>query len=283
MVSIFGLIMKRIIYIVLFFVLISSKCFAWNSMGHQLVAQIAYDNLTPEAKKMCNEYNRSYSVISPSPNFVAAAAWLDLIRASDVHWFDNLHYIDIPFSNDKTDLPAPQDLNALWGIKQAVSVLSSDKSSPSDKGLSLRILTHLVGDIHQPLHTATKVSKRLPNGDLGGNLFKLKKNPIGENLHQYWDNGGGILIGQRSATQIKNKALQLEQKWSCTVANQQKEPKQWIDSSHQLALTQVYATKQKTTPSKHYQLNAQNISQKQILFAGCRLANLLNKIALIQN
>ena len=251
---------------------------AWNALGHQLVAQIAYDNLTPKARQICDEYNHSIDPYSPSPNFVVAATWLDQIRGNDIHWFDNLHYIDIPFSSDQTKLPRVREINALWGIKQAISVLSSSKSSLADKGLSLRILIHLVGDIHQPLHTVTKVSKRFPKGDLGGNLFTLAKNPIGHNLHQYWDNGAGILIGQSKKFQVRNKALQLEKKWSCEAANTKKKPGQWIKESHQIALKQVYTITPYTIPNKRYQLNAQNITQKQMLFAGCRLATLINGI-----
>lgn len=270
--------MQRIV-ITLFLLCSTLTVQAWNGMGHQLVAQIAYDNLTPAAKKMCDEYTKSYSTVSHSTNFVTAATWMDLIRLKDIHWYDTLHYIDIPFSKDNTALPAVQDMNALWGIKQAMSVLSSSKSTNVDKGLSLRILTHLVGDIHQPLHTVTKVSKRLPEGDLGGNLFKLAKNPIGDNLHKYWDNGGGILIGGSKKFQVQNKARQLEQKWSCDMALKDKNPQQWINASHNLALSQVYNTRKNKVPSKKYQLAVQNISQKQILFAGCRLASLLNGIA----
>lgn len=248
-------------------------------MGHQLVAQIAYDNLTPTAKKMCNRYNRAYNAMSPSPNFVVAATWMDKIRFKDIHWYDTLHYIDMPYTKDNTPLPQVSGINALWGIEQAIKVLSSNKSNDIDKGLSLRILTHLVGDIHQPLHTITKVSKRLPQGDLGGNLFKLGKNPIGANLHKYWDNGGGVLIGQTKKFQVKNKARQLEQKWSCAQALKEKKTRQWANAAHKIALTQVYNTVAYKTPDKRYQLNAQNTSQKQILFAGCRLANMLNKIA----
>lgn len=269
--------MLRIIITIIIF-LKALNCVAWNAMGHQLVAQIAYDNLTPYAKKMCNLYNNSYSTVSPSSNFIIAATWLDSIRGNDVHWFDTLHYIDIPFSKDDTSLPPIQEINALWGIKQAVTVLSSTKSTEADKGLSLRILTHLVGDIHQPLHTITKVSKRQPEGDLGGNLFKLAKNPIGDNLHQYWDNGAGILIGPSKKFQVQNKAHQLEQKWSCKQAITEKKPKKWVNETHKIALTQVYATSPYKIPSKRYQLQAQNITQKQIHLAGCRLASLVNSI-----
>ncbi|HAU1652434.1 TPA: S1/P1 nuclease [Legionella pneumophila] len=265
--------------LVLFFLFIANAGYSWNAVGHQLVAQIAYDNLTPQAKRMCDLYSHSKLKTSANVNFVKSASWLDSIRAHDVHWFDALHYIDIPFSRDETPLPALPEINALWGIKQAIAVLSSNKANNADKKLSLRILVHLVGDIHQPLHTVTKISKKLPNGDLGGNLFQLGKNPIGNNLHQYWDNGGGILIGQDKFFQIKNKAKQLEKKWSCQSASKVKNPQQWINASHQLALTKVYKVSVYQVPPKQYQLNTQNITEKQILLAGCRLAYLLNNIA----
>ncbi len=267
------------LFLFVFLGLLALNCNAWNAMGHQLVGQIAYDNLTPKAKLMCNKYNRSFNKSAPIGNFVVAATWLDTMRAKDVHWFDSLHYIDIPFTNEETPLPKIAEMNALVGIKQAIAVLKSQKSSSVDKGMSLRILIHVVGDIHQPLHTAALVTNKLPHGDLGGNLFPLSKNPIGINLHQYWDNGGGILIGQSKKFQVKNKALQLEQKWSCKIANTQMKPEQWVKSSHDLALSQVYKINPDSAPDKRYQLNAQNISQKQILLAGCRLANLLNEIA----
>ncbi len=247
-------------------------------MGHELVAQIAYDNLSENAKKMCQTLLRANNK-SVDRVFVKSAIWLDLIKLKDVHWFDALHYIDIPYTVDATSLPPIQDANALWGIKQATNVLLSSKATLKDKNLSLKILIHLVGDIHQPLHTVNRVSKRLPQGDLGGNLYALAKTPIGQNLHQYWDNGAGVLLGQTKLFQIRNKASQLEQKWSCTIAKKQINPQKWVNEAHRLAVTQVYVTPAYRTPGKRYQLSAQSISQKQILLAGCRLANLLNMIA----
>lgn len=256
--------------------MLSISSYAWNSMGHKLVGQIAYDNLTPKAKKLCNKYNNSFSKHSKVKNFAASAVWMDTLRGREVYWYDSLHYIDIPYARDNTPLPAVNDINALNAIKQAVIGLQSKKGNAQDKGLNLRILTHVVGDIHQPLHTITQVSEQLPKGDLGGNLFFLAKNSIGKNLHQYWDNGGGVLIGPSKEFQVKNKAHQLENKWSCKLALEQKKPEQWIKNSHQLAIDKVYNLKPHTKPGKQYQLTTQNITQKQILFAGCRLAYLLN-------
>lgn len=270
--------MKRLFTLIVLLQL-SLNCLAWNAMGHELVGQIAYDNLTPKARKLMDKYNNSFDKFSPIGNFVVAATWLDSMRFNDVHWFDTLHYIDIPFTKEDEPLQPVSEVNALVGIKQAIAVLKSKKSSDVDKGLSLRILIHVIGDIHQPLHTAAQITHRHPHGDLGGNLFPLGTNPIGTNLHQYWDNGGGILLGQTRDFQIQNKAHQLQEQWMCKKVEQQIKPAKWVKATHQLAVTKVYEIKPKSIPNKKYQLKAQNISQKQILLAGCRLANVLNDIA----
>ncbi|MGL5742868.1 MAG: S1/P1 nuclease [Legionella sp.] len=50
-------------------------------------------------------------------------------------------------------------------------MLSSKHTNAADKRFALRLLIHVVGDVHQPLHAITRVSTQLPKGDMGGNLF----------------------------------------------------------------------------------------------------------------
>ncbi len=57
----------------------------------------------------------------------------------------------------------------------------------------MRYLIHILGDIHQPLHASTLVSKRFPNGDQGGNLFLIKYNQNIDNLHKLFDSGAAVL------------------------------------------------------------------------------------------
>lgn len=259
-----------------FFLLSSNVTYAWNSTGHQLVAQIAYDNLRPDVKQQLNVYNRAVDGKSRYSSFVKSAVWLDVLKQTDVHWYDHLHYIDIPYTKDGTPLPKADRLNAYWAIKKAMLTLQSQKASKRDKGLSLRMLIHIVGDIHQPLHTITQVSKSRPQGDLGGNLFILADNPAGANLHKYWDTGAGMLLGSRKPFQIKNKARQLEKRWSCKKDAPGTSIKGWIDASHQLAIQKAYAVSEGTIPSSYYQMSTQNLVEKQIFAAGCHLAYLLN-------
>jgi hypothetical protein len=42
---------------------------------------------------------------------------------------------------------------------------------------NIRMLIHFTGDMHQPLHTTSRFSKDFPNGDEGGNWFRLKARP----------------------------------------------------------------------------------------------------------
>lgn len=249
--------------------------------GHQVIAQIAYDHLTPSAKKMCHKYLRSHSKRSLNVNLIAASTWLDRIKYKNIHRYDALHYIDIPFSTEDSNLPAVDNINAVWGINNAISLLSAKKIKKSDKRLALLILIHLVGDIHQPLHAVTKVSKQFPKGDFGGNLFLLGKNPIAGNLHQYWDGGAGFFTGYSRIHQIKQKARFLEQSYPCSKLISLKNPEQWAKASHALAINHVYKINPKEVPNMQYQLDAQDIVQKQTAISGCRLATLLNDIAKI--
>jgi hypothetical protein len=253
--------------------------YAWNMQGHRVVAQVAFDNLTPAAKKMCQKYLRPRAKKSFNETFVTAATWLDVIRFRNVHWYDAFHYIDIPFSDDNTTLPDVENTNAVWGINNAIKMFTARGANQSDKRLALLILMHLVGDLHQPLHAVTKVSKQLPHGDLGGNLFPLGTNDIGANLHKYWDNGAGFYLGRSKIAQIQVKARMLEKKWPCSQLDLKQTPEQWSRASYELALTQAYQINPNDTPGNQYQVNAQAVVQKQTALAGCRLAALLNRIA----
>jgi predicted transcriptional regulator len=44
-----------------------------------------------------------------------------------------------------------------------------------------------MGDLHQPLHTVSRVNKDYPDGDRGGNNFTLPKVNNIDNLHSVWD------------------------------------------------------------------------------------------------
>ncbi|KTD17160.1 S1/P1 nuclease [Legionella jordanis] len=268
------------VLIAFMFISPSPKSYSWNSLGHRLVGQIAYNHLTPRAKTIYKKYNQALNKVYRPQNMINAAAWLDSLRYRKDLWLQSKHYIDIPFSRDGTELILPEDINAVSAIEDASHFLQKKYGNNFDKGFSLRILLHVVGDIHQPLHAANQFSHNHPKGDQGGNLFPLGDNPVGDNLHSYWDRGGGLLIynNKVKASELKRQADAIERKWPCDVQNMVVDPKAWALESHQLALMKVYTISPGQKPSTNYQKNASNLTKKQIALAGCRLAALLNRL-----
>ncbi len=249
--------------------------FSWNALGHRLVAQIAYDQMTPHAKNTFNKFNHALEAVYKPQSFINSAVWLDTLRYQDVNWFAAMHYIDLPFSNDGSLLPPSQEVNAVWAIDKSTRLLLNQYATDFDKGMGFRILLHVVGDLHQPLHAATRITETLPKGDRGGNLVALQDNAVAKNLHAYWDRGAGLLVNKHtSPTQIRKWARQMEQHWPCKLVPVSTLSIQWAKESHVLAVKKVY----QLPINKHYQKMAQELSEKQLALAGCRLGGLLNAI-----
>ncbi|MCX7117307.1 MAG: S1/P1 nuclease [Legionellales bacterium] len=261
--------------------LLSSPSFGWNALGHRLVAEIAYHHLTPQAKRECLQSEQSLNAIYKPQSWADAAVWLDTLRYQDVHWFDSVHYIDIPFSEDGSALPPIQEINALWAIDNAMKTLLSPYAKRFDKGVALRVLAHVVGDLHQPLHAASRVSAVYPKGDRGGNFVTLHGIRIAKNLHAYWDKGGGFLLSKHrlSSRELDRKSQEIEQRWPCRLTDSKSNPDLWAAESHDLALNTVYKRLPRDhRPNNAYQKLSQTVTAKQLALAGCRLAGLLNQI-----
>ena len=243
-----------------------NNCAAWNALGHRIIAQIAYDQL---------HINTNISCIN-------AAVWLDRLYGKKYQQLHGLHYIDLPFSLDKSTILPPRSPNAVTAINHAYNSLLSKNITDHDYWMQLRILLHVVGDLHQPLHAITQFSKKFPYGDNGGNLVLLPYNNIGKNLHAYWDNGGGLLLSnnKNNIVYIKKMAKAIIKHWPCQkflsvqkFACSQINPEHWARESFVIAKNQAYII----TPywPNRYQEIVSKTSERQLALAGCRLAVIL--------
>lgn len=190
---------------------------AWDALGHRVVAAIAWDELTPAARAEATRLllaappDSDLPALMPATGseaerrrelFLAASTWPDVVRdrdrpaRRDAYHHSNWHYINYFWDQSgpggaprgRTDL-APQTTNAVERLEALTAVLGDPAADPAERGIALAWVLHLVGDLHQPLHTSARVTEREPEGDRGGNLVKL--DPEGDdNLHSYWD---GIL------------------------------------------------------------------------------------------
>jgi hypothetical protein len=199
----------------------AARCSAWNSTGHEIVALIAYDHLSPSARTAIiavlkkhprlNEdllHDTDKFADSDLAMFVRAATWPDMVRfpANPMSHTENhgrWHYIDFPFDQDGVSGPEPvtewdgksDPENLFQALAKARAELKSADTHLERKAIDLCWVEHLVGDIHQPLHSVSWYSKEFPNGDRGGNSVMIMGNdgvPI--NLHAYWDDAEGLSL-----------------------------------------------------------------------------------------
>ena len=80
-------------------------------------------------------------------------------------------------------------------MTEASKVLKNniDKNT-AERALYARYVVHLVGDIHQPLHSVALYNATYPKGDIGGNAEKvIIVNGSTSNFHSFWDAGAYIL------------------------------------------------------------------------------------------
>lgn len=276
--------LKKIIIILVFFII--TPAFAWDSTGHRLVAQIAYDNLTNQAKNKVDQLTELLDQHYPPPSrFLFASLWADQIKNDDVVAFNDWHFINYPISFDHTPSRQPEKQNVVWAIWQSENVLQSSKANDYEKAVFLRFLLHFAGDVHQPLHCAELYSQQFPQGDSSGNLF-LIQTANAQDLHSYWDQGLGFFRNNGQHYPLTNKEVQrlaqrIETQYPANYFGDRitdTNPQDWAQESFAIAKNFAYQIKENSVPSNTYNTQGQILVQQQIALAGYRLANLLNHI-----
>ena len=292
--------------------LLPMQAAAWNATGHKTVAVIAYMNLKPGPKARVDallrqhpDFRKLSRGLSPAdPNFMMrvfarAAIWPDEIKG-DNRFVEgdepsptdprpepgfptmirgrNWHFINVPFSPDGTTLLPPRRINALVKIDLFRNHIGNPRVFANIQAYELAWLLHLVGDIHQPLHSVARFTRQHRTGDKGGNDFKIN-DPDSDNLHSFWDG----LLGKNDdddvimalATSIMND-VQLSRN-----ALASSNTRSWIDESVAIARTFVYTIGREGNPqpsaSDGYRTRAEKIARERAKLGGLRMAAMLNQ------
>jgi hypothetical protein len=268
---------------------------------------IAYENLTPEAKKevdkLTKQLQRDYPYIN---HFITTGPWPDDLKAEGIKTFNTWHYTNIPLNTSRLALADPPVLDVVWAVNQMQEVLQADKARPVDKARHLAFLVHFVADLHQPLHSTSVHDNERPGGNIGGNAFRLKGK--WRNLHALWDDGCGYLselndinpYGQDKES-LSKKEIKRIRKFSKDLMKEcpkeqfynikELDPDFWALESHKLAVKYGYRganeikengykkwLRPNKEPSELYLKNGQKVVKERLALAGYRLAEILNKI-----
>ena len=236
---------------------------AWGQKGHDVTCEIAERHLDRGARKAVRRLLQGKSMVYWSN-------WLDnASHTPEYAYTKTWHYknIDAGVAYEEAELEPNGDV--VTAIQSQIQVLKDKTSSTESKRLALKMLVHLVGDLHQPMHMGHK-------SDLGGNRWTVQFFGKERNLHGIWDTdvleGGHKWSYEEWATEV-----------DCIGKKQKKEICQgsvddWGCETFALA-TEVYnCTPINSKLSYDYQARWIPVIEQQLLKGGLRLAHILNDI-----
>ena len=286
---------------------LARTAWGWGQEGHMVVAQIAYNHLSPAVKAQCDALiavQLQYASTA-STNFITAASWADDFKSQ--LGTGTSHYIDLPLCINGlavnnigtctgtctdgvcTNNAPPEVPNIVTALNQYIATLQNPYAALTDRATAFRYVLHFTGDSTQPLHCSNGISTNHPpssGGDGGGNEFTI--HGTWSSLHPLWDAGGGYLndSGVSRPMQasgyaiISNKAADVEATYPYTPSiGTIPDPMTWATGTYYYAQTVAYVgITEGGTPTTSYLNSASSCSKQRMAVGGKRLADLLMTI-----
>ncbi|WP_432713726.1 S1/P1 nuclease [Pedobacter sp.] len=242
------------------------KAAAWGIIGHRVVGEVASTYLTSKARKGVKQ-------ILGNESMAMASNWPDFIKSdTSFNYMGAWHYVNLPGGLDKAGvyqfLKSAEEPNVFNQINKMVALLKNKQTPAAEQKMALRVLIHLVGDLHQPMHTARKE-------DLGGNKVYVTWFGGRSNLHKVWDES--IVDYQQLsyteyATAINHPTKEQITAWQAA-------PLQDYVLESYMICNQVYATiKPDDKLGYRYNFDYIDTINGQLLKGGVRLAKIINDI-----
>ncbi len=251
-------IIKLLLTISLLFSIITCS-FGWGKEGHHIVAEIAKSQVSKSVQDSVDKYLGDMS-------WESASTWMDDIRGLKQYNYTRMwHYLNMEKGVQYNDTIANGN-NVVKQLQVAIDNLKNrTKLSKKDITFNLKVLFHLMGDFHQPLHVAYGV-------DRGGNEIKITFGDKKRNLHHIWDSD--IIAYKNISLQVvqdilkKIPANKLKIITDASIIECLNQTRKLLDA--------VYSY---TNPiNDYYTDKCATIIEYQLLYAGVRLGKELNDI-----
>jgi hypothetical protein len=148
--------------------------FSWGATGHRVTGWIADKHVT---KKVRKEVER----ILGGQTMAMASNWMDEVRSDSIYdYMEDWHWVSIQEGKNYQAMEKNPKGDLLSAIERVIAALKSKKLNAKEEAEHLKILIHLIGDVHQPLHVGG-------GNDQGGNNIKVMWFRSESNLHKVWD------------------------------------------------------------------------------------------------
>lgn len=166
--------MKRIFIFALVAVCAATEAFAWGGKGHDVVAYVAECHLSRRAAKRITKILDGHSP-------VYYANWMDnASHTPEYAHTSTWHYANVDEGYTYETMPRNEKGDVVTALNDIVSRLRRGGLTHEEENTALRMLIHLMGDLHCPMHAGHK-------SDLGGNTVEVKFFGEPTRLHTVWD------------------------------------------------------------------------------------------------
>jgi hypothetical protein len=238
-----------------------SENLRWGQIGHYVTGHIAENHIT---EKTAEELDR----VIGSESLAVAAVWMDDIRSDDSYDYTNTwHWVTIPDGMTYEETEKNPDGDLLWALETLIAELKEGGLTPKEEHDKLKMVVHMVGDIHQPLHVGT-------GEDRGGNDTRVQWFGDSSNLHRVWDSGM-IESRQMSYTEISDNIDVIDGQ---TIAEwQSASVRDWAYESMTYR-DEMYDLPDNNRIGYEYRYANYDIVKERLVMAGVRLAGVLNDI-----
>jgi hypothetical protein len=166
--------MKKFLLSILLFATVAASCFGWGATGHRATGHIANKYLSKKARKEIERILKGQSL-------AMASTWMDEVKSdSTFDYMSDWHWVTIPYGMSYEQTVKNKNGDIIQTLERVIAELKSRKLTPEQEAQNIKILIHLIGDIHQPLHVGGR-------DDKGGNDVKVMWFRADSNLHRVWD------------------------------------------------------------------------------------------------
>jgi nuclease S1 len=261
-------IVRRAVASALLMLLVAGDSFAWGPDGHRAVARLAEARLTDTARA-------AIRALLGTESLADVAIWADEVRNTTHPATYNWHFTDVPVNarrfNRTRDCKANPEKGdcSIAALERLSAIVGDATKSELERREALKFIVHIVGDIHQPLHSAERAH------DQGGNLVTVTLLGQMMNLHAAWDRGIIGAFQDNEKTLVEHAEQWLESQQERRVARGSFVD--WTNEGHDIARDIVYKHADDRVIDAHERAEAIRIIRKRIGRAGVRLATVLNR------
>ena len=236
---------------------LTAPAWSWGTQGHQVVAELAFNALTPKARFEVTQL----LALEPGETLASISMWADEHKSPATGAW---HYVNFPRAtcSFEAERDCPDGQCVVAALERQLTVLASNPT-PERRLKALKYVVHLVGDLHQPLHAGYQ-------DDRGGNSYTLQAFMQARNLHALWD--GGLVKNLN----LDNTALTaLIRQSTPQLAQSNLNLSQAAEESCRLVATPGFYPDRQV--SERYVQQFTPVLLQRLAMAGARLAGLLNR------